>query len=219
MLVCWEMEGHFALFEDEAFDAEVASDAPECDGEDEFLCGLRDGSEAVDELLSVLVELLFGGEVVELFVELQAFADVGDVVVGDEHFEVGFDSALLDERKAESGDVSIVRHTPPFGHPSPRGDGWRGFVLVFAFHFPLFAFRLKEFGEVGGFEFVDGFVEDFVVHIVAYFADESALFGAEDVAGASDVEVAHSDVESAADGGEFFDGAEALLCVVGQRAE
>ena len=43
LLVCWEMEGHFALFEDEAFDAEVASDAPECDGEDEFLCGLRDG--------------------------------------------------------------------------------------------------------------------------------------------------------------------------------
>ena len=71
----------------------------------------------------------------------------------------------------------------------------------------------EEVAEVGFFEFFDGFVEYFLVHVVAYFADEAALFGAEDVAGAAYVEVAHGDVEAAADGGEFFDGFEPFLCV------
>ena len=170
------------LPEDEFFDAEVFGHASEGDGLDEFLGGLRDGAEAVGEALAVGVEFLFGGEVVELFVEQQALADAGDVVVGQEHFEVGFDDALFD-------------------------------VLFGFFHFVA-----EEVAEFGLFEFVDGFVEDFVVHVVADVADEAALLGAKDVACAADVEVAHGDVESAADGAEFLDGFEAFLGLVGEDA-
>ena len=70
--------------------------------------------------------------------------------------------------------------------------------------------------EVTFFEFLDGFVEDFVVHVVAYFADEAALFGAKYVAGAAYVEVAHSDVETAAYCGEFLYGTQTFLGLVGK---
>ena len=55
-----------------------------------------------------------------------------------------------------------------------------------------------------------------MVHVVAHLADEAALLGAQYVARAADVEVAHGDVEAAADGGELLDGFEAPLGVVGQ---
>jgi len=55
-------------------------------------------------------------------------------------------------------------------------------------------------------EFSDGFVEDFVVGFVSEVCDESALFGAEGVACATDVEVLHGDVEAAAEFGVVFDG-------------
>ena len=128
------------------------------------------------------MEFIIGGEVVEFFVEKESFADAGDVAVGEEDFEVGFDDALFDV------------------------------LPVF------FDFLLEEVVEFGFFEFVDGFVEDFMVHVVADVADEAALFGTEDIAGSPDVEVAHGDVEAAADAAEFFDGFEAFLSVVGEAA-
>ena len=55
-----------------------------------------------------------------------------------------------------------------------------------------------------------------MIHVVAHLADEATLFGAEDIAGTAYVEVAHGDVEAAADGGELLDGTQAALGVVGQ---
>ena len=93
-MVGWEVEDHLVLLEDEFFDEEVAGDASEGNGEDELFGGWGYGAETVGELLTEGVELLVGGEVVELLVELEAFADIGDVTVGDEDLEIGLDGAV-----------------------------------------------------------------------------------------------------------------------------
>lgn len=52
------------------------------------------------------------------------------------------------------------------------------------------------------------FVEDPVVGLEADVGDESALFGTQEIAGPSDVEILHGDIETASQVGEFFDGLE-----------
>jgi hypothetical protein len=49
-------------------------------------------------------------------------------------------------------------------------------------------------------EFLDGLDQDLLVHVVANFVDEAALFAAKHVACAADVEVAQGDVETASRG-------------------
>ena len=57
-----------------------------------------------------------------------------------------------------------------------------------------------------------------MVHIVADVAYETALFGTEDIACAADVEVAHGNIEPAANGTKLFDGLKAFLSIVGEGA-
>ena len=65
------------------------------------------------------------------------------------------------------------------------------------------------FAALFALQFADGFLEQLGVQVKADFMDVAALVGAEDVAGAADFEVAHSDAETGAQVGGFEDGLEA----------
>ena len=90
------MANKFVLLEDKFFDAEIFGHAPKSDGLDEFFGRAGYRPETVDESFAVTVEFLVGGEVVKFFVEQETFADAGDITIGQQYFEVGFDDAFLD---------------------------------------------------------------------------------------------------------------------------
>ena len=77
----------------------------------------------------------------------------------------------------------------------------------------------EEIGELVVFEFGNGFGENLLVGLVSQIGDETALFGPQEIAGAADVEILHSDVDAAAEVGKTLDGLEAAATVVGQGTE
>jgi hypothetical protein len=76
---------------------------------------------------------------------------------------------------------------------------------------------VEEVLEVLVLQFAHGFFEDLVVGLEADVVDEAALFRAEQVARATDVEVLHGDVDAAAQVAELLDGLQAFAAEVGQQ--
>jgi hypothetical protein len=68
-------------------------------------------------------------------------------------------------------------------------------------------------GDFFAFEGGDALFKELAIEFEADGGDVAALFGAEEVAGAADFEVAHGDFEAAAEGGVLFDGADAFAGV------
>ena len=60
---------------------------------------------------------------------------------------------------------------------------------------------------VNGFisKFRHGLVEDLLIGFVAEVGDETALFGAKEIASTSDVEILHSDIDARAEIGEILE--------------
>jgi hypothetical protein len=77
--------------------------------------------------------------------------------------------------------------------------------------------RLEEFLEVFVLQFAYGLFQDLVVGLEADVVDEAALFRAEQVARATDVQVLHGDVDAAAQVAELLDGLQAFAAEVGQQ--
>ena len=68
-------------------------------------------------------------------------------------------------------------------------------------------------------ELLHGFGEDFLVHVEAQFRDETALFAPEEVAGSPNVEVAHGDLDTAAEVAELRNRLEAFAAFVRQQTK
>ena len=94
LLIGNEEECELVLLEDDFFDAELLGHAAHGDGFDEFLGGCGNGTETVDKAFAIAVELLVGSEVVKLFVKEKSFADAGDIVVRQQHLQIGLNDTL-----------------------------------------------------------------------------------------------------------------------------
>ena len=80
-----------------------------------------------------------------------------------------------------------------------------GFVLLF-----------EKFGERFLLELLNGLSEDFLVHVEAQFRDKTALFATEEVTRTPDIEVAHGDLDAAAEVAELLNRLEAFAAFVWQ---
>ena len=67
-------------------------------------------------------------------------------------------------------------------------------------------------------EFGDGFLQQLAVEVQADFADVAALGGAQQVAGAANLQVAHGDAEAGSQFGGLQDGLQAPLGRLGDAA-
>ena len=140
----------------------------------------------------------------------------------------------LEECSECRGELAILNGSPELvekeQNTDPKTDGAKPFKKIMKrmnrqfyylsysliIFFIFLGFGSEEFLEVALFQFFNGLVEYLVVHVVAHLADKARLFGTEYVACAADIKVAHGNVEATADGGEFLDGAEPALGVVGE---
>ena len=191
-------------------------------GLEEQFGGGRQGAETVAQFVFKVAQGGGVGGLGQFAVDVNAmpgFGDVGDGEGGGRRLRIRrirlpiADCGLEFAASGFSIQVATSRGTWMSGAGWPRGIGTSGRAGEF-FAGVGEEIQAKLHFEAGfgllAFEVADALFEELAVKLKADGGDVAALFGAEQVAGAADFQVAHGDAEAAAQGGILFDGAEAL---------
>ena len=184
-----EEEGHGTGFQHEAFGTATTTETAQGADAQEFFGFGGKRAETVEQAAAIGFEFVVALQTVEFAIEQHALGGTGHVGFGEIGVEVALDIALRGEISAEG-----------FGRLAGEFFG-------------------EEIGEFVVFEFGNGFGENLLIGLISQIGDETTLLGAQEIAGAADVEILHGDVDAAAEIGKALDGLQAAATVVGQGAE